>query len=488
MTSKPNIVFILTDDHTKQAMSCYGSKINSTPNLDRIAEEGMKFNDCFCTNSICAPSRAVILSGKYSHKNGVRTLQDGFDGSQQTFIKLLHDNEYQTAIVGKWHLGHSKEYNPTGFDYWNILPGQGEYHNPKMYEMGQLKQYEGYVTDIVTDISLDWIKHTDKDKPFCIMCHHKAPHRSWQPDDKHAKMYTDVEIPLPETFNDDYSNRASAVSNAKMRIESDLNARDLKIEPPEGYGPKDPLPMPSKIEGYMLKTLEGERVTFNSHQELKEWKYQRYIKDYLRCVASVDDNVGRILDFLEEEGLDENTIVVYSSDQGFYLGEHGWFDKRFIYEQSISMPLLVKYPGVIEAGSECNKMVLNLDFAETFLEFAGIEIPSDMQGMSLKGILKGEEPENWRESIYYRYFRNVSYHNVYAHYGIRTNRCKLVYYYSAPNDMDHFQPEWELFDLERDPLELENLYEHEDYKGIVIEMKTELKRLRELYDDHEEDL
>ena len=313
---RPNILFILTDDHASHAMSCYGSRINETPHLDRIANEGMRFDNCFCTNSICGPSRAVILSGTHNHINGMTTLDTRFDGRQVTFPKLLQANGYQTAVIGKWHLGHGGNSDPTGFDYWNVLPGQGDYHDPEMIDMGERKQFKGYATDLITDFSIDWLNARDKDQPFMLMCHHKAPHRPWDPDDKHADMYEEIDIPEPETFNDDYANRASAAGAATMRIDRDMNERDLKFPVPEGLTPA----------------------------EEKSWKYQRYIKDYLRCVASVDDNVGRLLDYLEEEGLAENTIVIYTSDQGFYLGDHGWYDKRFMYEESLRMPFIIRYP------------------------------------------------------------------------------------------------------------------------------------------------
>ena len=287
--NRPNILFIMTDDHAAHAISCYGSRINQTPNLDRLAEGGVRFDNCFCTNSICAPSRASILTGTYNHVNGVTTLEAPLDGRQVTFPKLLQAAGYQTAIVGKWHLGHGGNYDPTGFDYWNVLPDQGEYHNPEMLELSERKSYQGYVTDLITDLSLEWLRKRDKEKPFLLMCHHKAPHRPWEPDDKHAAMYEDIDIPEPETFNDDYSNRAAAAA-ATMRIDRDLNLEDLKVPTPEGLTP------------------EAE----------KRWKFQRYIKDYLRCVASVDDNVGRLLDYLDEAGIAGDTMVVYTSDQGFF--------------------------------------------------------------------------------------------------------------------------------------------------------------------------
>lgn len=440
---RPNILFIMTDDHASHAMSCYGSKINKTPNLDRIAREGMRFNDCFCTNSICAPSRAVILTGKYSHLNGVIDNAVELDESQLTFPKLLQKAGYQTAIVGKWHL----KSDPTGFDYWNILPGQGEYYNPVMIEMGQRKKYPGYVTDIITDHCLRWLKERDDNKPFCLMYHHKAPHRNWQPAERHAKLYEDTEIPYPETFDDDYKTRIAA-GQTEMTIERHLTRSDLKTGPPEG--------------------LTGEA--------LKKWKYQRYIKDYLRCVAAVDENLGRVLDYLEGAGLAANTLVVYTSDQGFYLGDHGWFDKRFMYEESLRMPLLVRYPKEIEAGSVNKDMVLNLDFAPTFLDFAGLEKPTEMQGCSIRSLLQGKTPADWRTSIYYHYYEYPAVHMVKRHYGVRTQRYKLIHFY---HDIDA----WELFDLEKDPDELNNVYGKSEYADVTKELKTELSRLRKKYGD-----
>jgi len=442
--NRPNIIFIMTDDHAAHAISCYGSKINKTPNLDRLAREGMRFNNCFCTNAICAPSRAVILTGKYSHLNGVIDNAVKFDGSQQTFPKLLQKAGYRTAIIGKWHL----QSDPTGFDYWNILPGQGIYHNPVMIEMGQRKKHTGYVTDIITDLCIAWLKEHPADKPFCLMYHHKAPHREWEPDDKHAKLYEDIDIPIPETFNDDYKTRCAAARQQEMTIEQHLNRKDLKMDPPEG--------------------LAG--------QELKKWKYQRYIKDYLRCVAAVDDNVGRLLDYLDTSGLAENTIVVYTSDQGFYLGDHGWFDKRFMYEHSLRMPLLVRYPKEIKAGSINDDIVLNLDFAPTFLDFAGVAVPSDMQGHPLRPLLQGNTPQNWRASMYYHYYEYPAVHMVKRHYGIRTKRYKLIHFY---HDIDA----WELYDLEKDQNELNNVYDNPEYADVVKQLKAQLQQLRKEYKD-----
>jgi arylsulfatase A-like enzyme len=460
--TKPNILFIMSDDHAAHAMSCYGSRINQTPCIDRIATSGMLLRNCFCTNSICAPSRATILTGEHSHLNGVKTLGDKFDGRRRHVAKLLQQGGYQTAIIGKWHLGHGGVSDPTGFDYWNVLPGQGLYHNPEMIDMGEKKVYEGYVTDIITDLSIDWLQRRAADKPFFLMCHHKAPHRPWDPDEGHAHLYEDIDIPEPETFNDDYKNRSRAAAEARMRIDRDLNARDLKMDPPP--------------------ELTG--------QALKKWMYQRYIKDYLRCVASIDDNVGRLLDFLDQEGLAEDMLVIYTSDQGFFLGDHGWYDKRFMYEESLRMPFIVCYPREIQPGSVCDAIATNVDFAKTFLDYAGLPAPDDMQGASLRPLFNGETPEGWQQSFYYRYWMHLSHHYVCAHYGVRTRRYKLIYYYGealgTTGSIDEPKtPEWELFDLEKDPLEMNSVYHDPAYAEVVEELKRELYRLKRDAGDEE---
>ena len=444
---RPNLLFIMSDDHAAHAMTCYGSRINETPNMDRIANDGVRLDNCFCTNSICTPSRASILTGKYSHLNGVFTLNDKMDGRQMTFPKLLQEVGYQTAIFGKWHVGHGGIHDPTGFDYWRVLPGQGLYHDPVMYDMGEEKTYPGYVTDLITDFSLEWLEQADRDRPFCLLTHHKAPHRRWEPDDKHADLYEDIDIPEPPTFDDDYSNRSHAAQIAQMRIDRDLTEQDLKIPPPEGL----------------------------SGQALKQWKYQRYIKDYLRCVASVDDNVGRMLDYLDDEGLTEDTVVIYTSDQGFFLGDHNWYDKRFMYEESLRMPFVVRYPREIEPGTTNDDIILNTDFAAAFLDYAGLETPREMQSRSFRDNLRGQTPAAWRTSFYYRYFMHLQGgHHVTAHYGVRTERYKLIFYY----EQEPGPQEWELFDLEEDPMEMCSVYDDPDYAEVVAELKDELARLR----------
>lgn len=437
---RPNILYIMSDDHAAHALSCYGSKINTTPNLDRIAKEGMRFDNAFVTNALCGPSRATLLTGKYSHANGFKDNAPStqFDGTQQTFPKLLQAAGYQTAMIGKWHLNS----DPTGFDYWCILPGQGVYHNPGFIEMGKRQTVQGYVTDIITDKTMDWIRNRDKNKPFCVLYHHKAPHRAWNPDERHARLYEDQEIPYPPTFDDDYANRATPARDQDMTIEKTLTKTDTKIDPPPGL----------------------------SGQELKKWKYQRFIKDYLRCIASMDDNIGRMLDFLDREGLAENTIVIYTSDNGFFLGDHGWFDKRFMYEQSLRVPLLVRWPGHIKPGSVAKQLVINADFAPTLLQCAGQPVPADMHGRSLKPILEGQPPADWRRSVYYHYYEFPAPHHVHPHYGVRDDRYKLIHYYTLN--------EWELFDLEYDPNELRSVYDDPAYAQVRDRMKAELDRQR----------
>lgn len=441
---KPNILFIMSDDHAAHALSAYGSKINRTPNLDRIAKNGMLFRNCFVNNSICTPSRAAILTGKYSHKNGV-TVFNRFDGSQPHLAKYLQQAGYQTAMIGKWHLFS----DPTGFDYWNVLPGQGLYVDPVMIENGKTNKLKGYVSDLIADISIDWLKKRDPSKPFCLMSQPKAPHREWTPPAKYTNLFADIDLPVPATFDDDYRGRSRALPEATMRMEH-FRKTDLKAAVPAGLSP----------------------------EQEKHWRYQRYIKDYLRCVASMDENVGRILDYLEQTGLATNTIVVYTSDQGFFLGDHGWFDKRFMYEESLRMPLLVSWPGHIKPGAVSDAMVMNIDFAPTLLEAAGVSTPKDMQGRSFLPALEGKRLRNWRTSFYYRYYHYPGDHQVQPHYGVRTARHKLIYY--------HKLNEWELYDLREDPRELKNVYAERAYAGTVSQLKAELARLRTDLDDRDQ--
>jgi len=474
---KPNIIFVFTDDHSQRAISAYPNSLNQTPNLDRIANEGMIFLNSFVTNSICGPSRAVILTGKHSHINGFRKNDDKFDGGQQTFPKLLQGAGYRTAVIGKWHL----KSDPQGFNHWDILPGQGHYYNPDFINAKGRYQEMGYVTDVVTDKTLKWID-SNKDKPFMVMMQQKAPHREWMPGPKYLNLYDDVTFPEPANLFDDYKTRGTAAKNQDMSIDKTMRlAGDLKVwelDTRKGhlwkynigrmtaqqkknwdvaYGPKNKKFLDSNLQG----------------RDLIRWKYQRYIKDYLRCIASVDESIGRVLDYLKESGLEENTVLIYGSDQGFYLGEHGWFDKRFMYEESMRTPLLIKWPGMIKAGSRSKQLVQNLDYAQTMLEMAGIKPPTDMQGKSLVPILKGENPE-WRKELYYHYYEGEnSWHRVAKHDGIRTERYKLINFYT--------HKEWELYDLQNDPNEMNNIYGQKAFEEITKKLKGQLKDLHQKY-------
>lgn len=484
-TVRPNIIFIMTDDHTTQAMSAYGSVINQTPNMDRIANSGIRFDNAFVTNSICAPSRAVILTGKFSHLNGVINNAQTFDGSQQTFPKLLQAAGYQTAMVGKWHLRS----DPTGFDYWNILPGQGHYYNPDFIEMGERSQREGYVTTLTTDYALDWVDKRDKEKPFYLMLHHKAPHRNWMPDTKHLNMYDDVDLPMPDNFFDSFENRGTAAETQEMSIVEDMyDIYDLKLMYKTAeknvdkaferiVGRLNPEQRKAFDEAYADEN-EAFRKANLTGEALGKWRYQRYIKDYLRCVASVDDNIGRVLDYLEANGLRENTIIVYTSDQGFYLGEHGWFDKRFMYEESYRTPFIVSYPKTIDEGTVSEALTMNIDIAPTLLEYAGVQVPDDLQGRSLKTVMnnQGKEPEDWREATYYHYYEYPAEHAVKRHYGVRTKDFKLMHFYHDVN-------EWELYDLRSDPKEMKNVFYNAEYQDIKTEMLEELREQQKLYGD-----
>ena len=481
---RPNIIFIMSDDHAYQALSCYDGSLNQTPNIDRLAKEGLIFMNSFVCNSICAPSRASLLTGKFSHMNGQFDNRIRFDSSQLTFPRLLQESGYETAIIGKWHL----KSQPTGFDYWNVLPGQGHYYNPDFIRMGKRERVEGYVTNLITDFSLEWLEIRNKEKPFCLMVHHKAPHRTWMPDSTHFSLYEPENFPLPSNYFDDYKGRLAA-GEQKMSVIEDMDlVYDLKMFDEEGE-------IPSRYRNWYLPMLdrmnEGQRKAWDREynektkafknadlkgEELAIWKFNRYLADYLKCIASVDDNVGRILDYLEQSGLSDNTIVVYTSDQGFYLGEHGWFDKRFMYEESLRMPLIMKLPGDSEAR-EIGQLVQNIDFAPTFLDLAGIKIPEEMQGVSLLPLMEGKDSEGWRESIYYHYYEYPGGgHSVKRHYGIRTERYKLIHFY---DDIDS----WELFDLEQDPREMNNLISDPDYTEIFEELKKSLVAAGHEYKD-----
>ncbi len=469
---RPNILFILCDDHGSQAISAYGSKINRTPNIDRLAAEGMLFRHCLVTNSLCGPSCASILTGKYSHRNGFYANEFGehFDGSQMTFPKLMRAAGYQTAIVGKWHL----ESDPTGFDYWNILPGQGVYYNPGLIEMGKRSRHDGYVTEIITDETLNWLQHKrDPDKPFVLMCQHKAPHRPWEPGPKYLNLYKNETIPEPDTLFDDYSGRGTAAHQQDMMIGKTLvNGYDLKLDwSPPGMSPEQ---KKLWIDAYAEENDAFKKANL-SGKDLIRWKYQRFIKDYLRCVAAVDDSVGRLLDYLDATGLAKNTIVVYSSDQGFFLGEHGWFDKRWIYSESLHTPLIIRWPNHTAAHSVSDAMVSNLDFAETFLDAAGLPVPGEMQGRSFVSILNGHPPTDWRTSFYYHYYEFPGSHHVAHHYGVTTADDKLIYFPQLK--------EWELYDLKVDPHELHNVYGDPSYAAVQSRLHAELQRQQAMLGD-----
>jgi arylsulfatase A-like enzyme len=459
---RPNIILVMADDHAAHAIGAYGSRINETPGIDRLATEGMRFDACFCTNSICSPSRATILTGTYNHVNGVTTLATPFDARQPTFPAMLRAAGYQTALVGKWHLGHGGIHDPVGFDYWTVLPDQGEYHDPTFLEPGGREVVRrGYATDVITDLALDWIAGRDRERPFLALVHHKAPHRAWEPAERHAGLYADGEVPEPPTLSDDHLGRSTAALEARMSLR-DLDEEDLKGLVPPGL---------------------------TDDEELR-WRYQRYIKDYLRCVAALDENVARLLAFLDDERLTEDTMVLYTSDQGFFLDDHGWYDKRFMYEESLRMPLLVRYPREVSAGSACDAMVLNVDFAPTICDLAAVEPTRPMQGRSLRPLLRGERPDDWRHDMYYRYWMHLDpNHGVWAHCGVRTDRYKLVQYYGRslglPGTTDEPRPEeWELFDLERDPFELRSVHDEPEYAAVRADLTERLAYLqRELGDD-----
>ncbi len=443
---RPNVLFIMADDHAAHAISAYGSKVNATPQLDRIAKEGVRLANCFATNAICTPSRAAILTGKYAHVNGVPVF-NRFDGSQPTLAKYLQAAGYHTGMIGKWHLGS----DPTGFDRWTILPGQGIYDDPTfLHQDGSRKKHAGYCTDIITQLSLDFLKERPKDKPFFLMCHHKAPHRAWTPHPKYAAKWANVTVPEPTTFNDDYATRCPAAAEATMRIDRDLTPRDVKQTPPAGLTPA----------------------------QLKAWKYQRYMRDYLACIDSVDEGVGKLLDYLDAEGLAKNTLVIYTSDQGFFLGDHNWYDKRFMYEESLRMPFVARWPGVIPPGTTADAMVLNVDFAPTLLAAAGVAVPADVQGKNALPVLTGTPPADWRTSMYYRYYHYPQDHRVQPHYGVRTRTHKLIYF--------HKIDAWELFDLTADPHELKNVAADPAHADALKSLKAEMYRLKAELKDNDQ--
>lgn len=448
---RPNIVMILTDDHASHAVGAYGSVVNSTPRIDEIAEAGCLLKNCFATNALCSPSRASILTGTYSHVNGVSTLLTRIDASQPTFVSQLREAGYRTAIVGKWHMGDGEGHNPQGFDYWDVLIEQGEYFNPRFLNDDGVRTVDGYATDIITDLSLNWLESLEGDEPWCILINHKAPHRSWEVDEKHAGMYSDP-IPVPATFHDDYATRSASARRVAMRIADYLTEADLKQPVPEGL----------------------------NYEETAIWKYQRYMEDYLACVASVDDNVGRVTDWLRAKGDFDDTLMMYTSDQGFFLGDHGWFDKRLMYDESIRMPFVLSYPNALAAGQTYEGITTNVDLAQTILDAAGVDHHPRMQGRSIWPDLVGAPTAEPVEGMYYRYFLNDDqYHHAPAHYGYRTDRYKLIYFYN--DGMGHagssgvtYPPEWELYDLERDPSELNNVYRQPEFAQIREELKVQM--------------
>lgn len=523
---RPNILYIMCDDHAMQAISAYGSPISQlapTPNIDRLAQRGMKFNSCFVENSLSTPSRACLMTGMYSHQNGQRQLAEGIDTTRTFFSELLQKAGYETAVVGKWHMAC----RPKGFDYYHVLNDQGQYYNPTFASTGhygEFKQEMGYVTDLVTDHAIDFMEHREKDKPFCLLVHHKAPHRIWMPSTKYVSKYGNVEFPLPETFWDDYATRGSAAHTQKMDIDRYMElVRDLKV--PEMYDP-------NTVEGrdsYAGLMSEMNRLTPQQRQALDayymprnraflekhltgkslvEWKYQNYIRDYMAVIQSVDESVGRLLDYLDQHGLTDNTIVIYTSDQGFYMGEHGWFDKRFMYEESLHTPLIVSYPNHVKAGSDCNQMVQNIDFAPTFLSLAGVDKPKEMSGTSLQPLFAGEPVKKWRNSIYYHYYDYPTYHMVRKHDGVRTDRYKLIHFYgkggerampenkyqcipgtseyncfqylksinyiSDDADVDYY----EMYDLQEDPHELHNIYGKKETMKVQKDLMKKLAAYR----------
>jgi len=461
----------MSDDHAAHAIGAYGSRINETPHLDRLAREGMLLDNVFVTNSICTPSRATILTGQYSHLNGVPVF-NRFDSGRMTVARLLQQGGYHTAMIGKWHLGS----DPAGFDHWEILPGQGAYHDPVLYTATGERTYTGqYVTDVVTDLALEFMEKRPRDRPFFLKLHHKAPHRSWEPNDRYRAEFATRWIPEPDTLWDTYVTRSDALRQNEQRVADDLTRRDLKLPPPAGLEGKELASWLNVKPDTVTITRDGQEVTLTG-EPLVRWKYQRYMQDYLATIQSVDDNVGRVLDYLEKNGLAQNTIVIYTSDQGFFLGDKGMYDKRFMYEESLRMPLLVRWPAGIKPGSRSDAIAINADFAPTFLEAAGLPVPGDMQGRSLLPVLQGRTPPDWRTSMYYRYYHDPGHHNTAAHYGVRTRTHKLIHYWK--------QDQWELFDLVHDPHEQHNLHGQPAHAKVQAALETELQRLkRELRDE-----
>lgn len=484
-----NIVYIMSDDHAQQMISCYDNRHVETPNIDRLAEEGVKFNNSFVCNSISGPSRAVLLTGLHSHKNGYTDNTSGtvFNCEQQTLQHELQDGGYQTAMIGKWHLGGTPAY----FDHWTILPGQGDYYNPVFITPNGNIKKEGYVTDIITDLSIDWLKNQrDTSKPFCLFVHHKAAHRNWMSDTTHLSLYEDKDFELPPTFYDDYEGR-DAAAKQEMSIDKDMTLTyDLKMlhdDIEDHYKPN--YTNNNNTDGIYGRLNDKQKEAWNRHyqpiidefvssdlkgKKLAEWKYQRYMRDYAKVIKSLDENIGRLLQELEELDLLDNTLIVYASDQGFYMGEHGWFDKRFMYEESMRTPLVIRLPKGFKFRGEIDELVQNIDYMPTFLDIAGLQVPDNLHGESLLPLLEGKKPENWRKSLYYHFYEYPAEHSVCRHYGVRTERYKLIHFY---NDID----KWELYDLQEDPHEMNNIYGKKGTEEITAELKEELRKLQKQY-------
>lgn len=527
-TQRPNIVYIMCDDHAFQCISAYGSPISKlapTPNIDRIAERGMRFDRAFVENSLSTPSRACLMTGLYSNQNGQRQLGEGIDTTRTFFTEQLQQAGYQTAVVGKWHMGC----DPKGFDYYHIYNDQGQYYNPQYRGTDTDGKYiveEGYSTDLTTDHALSFIEHRDTNKPFCLLLHHKAPHRNWLANTKYFGMYDNVTFPMPETFYDDYETRGSAVRTQKMSVTKDMRwEQDFKVPEMLDTANADSWDSYLSLMNEVNRMNPEQRIAWGKYyfprnrrllearltgKELDEWKYQNYIRDYMSVIKSVDESVGRVLDYLDSHGLTDNTIIVYTSDQGFYMGEHGWFDKRFMYEESLRTPLLIAYPGHIQPGTVCNKLVQNIDYAPTFLDLAGISKPKELPGRSLTPLFKaGDKVKGWRNSIYYHYYDYPTYHMVRKHDGVRTDRYKLIHFYGEggldavkenkyqrqPGTREHgcmtyltslgyFEPKDsavnynELYDLQADPHELNNLYGKPGYEKITKQLQKQLNDYR----------
>lgn len=523
---RPNILYIMCDDHAMQAISAYGSPISKlapTPNIDRLAERGMKFNEAFVENSLSTPSRACLMTGLYSHQNGQRQLAEGIDTTKTFFSEMLQDAGYETAVVGKWHMSCT----PKGFDYYHVLNNQGQYYNPTFASTGNYGDYKqemGYATDLITDHAIEYLDQRDQNKPFCLLVHHKAPHRIWMPNTKYVSKYANVDFPLPETFWDDYESRGSAASTQKMSIDKYMEmVRDLKV--PEMYDPSTPEGRDSYagLQSELGRMTAEQREAIDAYymprnceflsknltgKELIEWKYQNYIRDYMAVIASVDESVGRLLDYLDSHNLTDNTIIVYTSDQGFYMGEHGWFDKRFMYEESFHTPLIISYPKHIQPQSVCNQMVQNIDFAPTFLDLAGVEKPKYMPGTSLQPLFAGKPVKKWRKSLYYHYYDYPTYHLVRKHDGVRTEQYKLIHFYGKGGERavaeNKYQREpgtseygcfqylksinyisddadvdyYELYDIKADPNEMHNIYGQPGMQKVEKEMKKILATYR----------